>query len=212
MRKSKRWLVAFFAGVFMTGLTVTAYGAGWIWEDGYWWYQNMDGSYACNGSQVIDGVLYTFDENGHMKETDTQSSQVSEQEQKILHIREVYNSINARNDLDIFSSESYVDYADQGKLVKAVFINDFNMTLPKVECYYENFKVIFAYGTDGKKEYRYYFEDGKLIREIGPDGNVVDYLDGKGLEKTSDPKVGEICGRASWEIALFAEDYYGTGD
>ncbi len=40
---------------------------GWIWADGYWWYQNTDGSYACNGSQVIDGKIYSFDENGDRK-------------------------------------------------------------------------------------------------------------------------------------------------
>lgn len=212
MRESKKWLIACFTGVFMTAATVTAYGAGWIWEDGYWWYQNMDGSYACNGSQVIDGVLYAFDENGHMKENHPQSSQTSEQEQKIQHIREVYNSINARNDLEIFTGESHLDYADQGKLMRTIFMKDFYLTLSVVDCYYENDKLIFAYGIDGVKEYRYYFENGNLIREIGPDGNIIDYPDGKGLERTSDPKAGEICDRGNWEVALFAEDYYGTGD
>ena len=90
---------------------------GWIWADGYWWYQNADGSYACNGSQVIDGTLYSFDENGHLKET-------SEHEQKIQHIRDVYNYTNSRRDLHTYGGGTCINYTDGESLVKAVLRND----------------------------------------------------------------------------------------
>lgn len=51
-------------GMLSVSCGLTSY-AGWIQEGDYWWYQNTDGSYACNGSQVIDGVLYSFDASGH---------------------------------------------------------------------------------------------------------------------------------------------------
>lgn len=182
---------------------------GWIWADGYWWYQNTDGSYACNGSQVIDGKIYSFDENGHLK-------QASEHEQKIQHIRDVYNQTNTRTDLKAYDGGNYIDYAvDDDRLVKAILKNDFYLTLPTVEYYYEwvwkdgyySVDLIFAYGTDGTREYRYYYQNHNLIREIGPDGVVRDYPDGDGLRKTSDTQAESILSRGWWETALFMEGF-----
>ena len=43
--------------------------AKWIQEagTGRWWYQNADGTYFANGFQDIDGVTYSFDENGYIQ-------------------------------------------------------------------------------------------------------------------------------------------------
>lgn len=67
MRKFQKLLMVFFVWIMLMASVFTAYGAGWSQEGGYWWYQNGDGSYACNGSQYIEGRLYSFDENGHLK-------------------------------------------------------------------------------------------------------------------------------------------------
>lgn len=210
MKKFKLFSLASLTGIWIATSTLNTYAAGWIWDSGYWWYQNEDGSYACNGSQVIDGILCSFDSNGHWIEDNTQTGQLSEQEKKILHIHEICNNINARNDWQVCRSSDYIDYGEQGNLVKAELISDYYLSFPKVEYYYENSTVIFAYATDGQNEYRYYYENSKLIREIGPDGVAIDYPDGDGLEKSYSPNATEILSRGNWEAVLYAEDFYGT--
>ena len=41
--------------------------AGWHEDTNGKWYQNADGTYFANGFQDIDGVTYSFDENGYMQ-------------------------------------------------------------------------------------------------------------------------------------------------
>lgn len=50
--------------ILTAGISISGFAAGWIQNGGYWWYQNEDGSYACNGYQFINGKLYQFDQNG----------------------------------------------------------------------------------------------------------------------------------------------------
>lgn len=40
---------------------------GWHEDENGRWYQNADGTYYSSGFQEIDGVLYSFDENGYMQ-------------------------------------------------------------------------------------------------------------------------------------------------
>lgn len=40
---------------------------GWHEDSAGRWYQNADGTYFINGFQEIDGVMYSFDENGYMQ-------------------------------------------------------------------------------------------------------------------------------------------------
>lgn len=40
---------------------------GWHEDANGKWYQNADGTYYANGFQDIDGVIYSFDENGYMQ-------------------------------------------------------------------------------------------------------------------------------------------------
>ena len=42
-------------------------------------YQNEDGSYACNGSQFIDGRLYQFDGSGHRIKNDNEQSDAADE-------------------------------------------------------------------------------------------------------------------------------------
>lgn len=191
--------------------------AGWSWEGNSLKFRKADGSYLCDDSLVNNNMLFVFDKDGNSIHID--STEISyiwiyrmdEQEKKIQHIREVFNQINSRTDYQILQSDKYIDFVEKdGTLTKAVLKNDMYLTLPIVECYYENGQVIFIYGSDGVNEYRYYFEDSKLIREIG-DGGQFDYLDGDGLQKTGDPKIEESLNRAIWERALVAEDIWGTG-
>lgn len=46
---------------------VTAVTVGWHEDSAGRWYQNADGTYFINGFQEIDGVTYSFDENGYMQ-------------------------------------------------------------------------------------------------------------------------------------------------
>lgn len=46
---------------------VTAITVGWHEDSAGRWYQNADGTYFINGFQEIDGVTYSFDENGYMQ-------------------------------------------------------------------------------------------------------------------------------------------------
>ena len=41
--------------------------AGWHEDTNGKWYQNADGTYFANGFQDIDGVTYSFDENGYIQ-------------------------------------------------------------------------------------------------------------------------------------------------
>lgn len=41
--------------------------AGWHEDTNGKWYQNADGTYFANGFQDIDGVIYSFDENGYIQ-------------------------------------------------------------------------------------------------------------------------------------------------
>ena len=41
--------------------------AGWHEDTNGKWYQNADGTYCANGFQDIDGVTYSFDENGYIQ-------------------------------------------------------------------------------------------------------------------------------------------------
>ena len=139
--------------------------------------------------------------------TELSAEQNAEHEEKIQHIRSVFYEINAKTDYHIIAKETSREYVDKGVLVKAVFANDANnLTIPVVECYYEKNHLIFAYGVDGTNEYRYYFENGKLIREIGADNIIIDYLDGDGFLKTTDSKAAKIYKRGQKEIEAFAKD------
>lgn len=154
-------------------------------------------------------------QNGYLK-------QISEHEQKIQHIRDIYNQTNERTDLKIYEGETIIDYAtNDNQLVKAVLKNDYYLKLPIVECYYEwiwkdgsySIDLVFAYGTDGTNEYRYYFQNQNLIREIGPDGVVRDYPDDNGISDTNDGLYSDILAerilsRGLWEPILFMEDLY----
>lgn len=103
--KRKCLLAAVLFGVF-SALSVTSVYAGWIEEEGYWWYQNADGSYACNGSQVINGVLYSFDASGHWIEENNETAALDH-----TYEREIY-----RKEFESYSSETkdiiYVTMAD----------------------------------------------------------------------------------------------------
>lgn len=189
--------------------SVTAF-AEWVVIDDFLRFKKADGSYIKNDALIWNNMWFYFDESGNLYSMNTPYNWIDEQEKKIQHICDVFTQINSRNDLQIIPYYNFTDYADNGILVKAVFKNDYYLKIPIVECYYENNQLIFAYATDGVNEYRYYFEDLRLIREIGPNG-VFDYLYGDGLEKTGDPEAKEIFGRGQWETALFAEDYWGTG-
>ena len=46
---------------------VAAMTAGWHEDANGKWYQNTDGTYFSNGFQDIDGVTYSFDENGYIQ-------------------------------------------------------------------------------------------------------------------------------------------------
>ena len=139
--------------------------------------------------------------------TELSAEQNAEHEEKIQHIRSVFYEINAKTDYHIIAKETSREYVDKGVLVKAVFANDANnLTIPVVECYYEKNHLIFAYGVDGTNEYRYYFENGKLIREIGADNIIIDYPDGDGFLKTTDSKAAKIYERGQEEIEAFAKD------
>ena len=46
---------------------VAAMTAGWHEDANGKWYQNIDGTYFSNGFQDIDGVTYSFDENGYIQ-------------------------------------------------------------------------------------------------------------------------------------------------
>ena len=191
--------------------------AGWSLEGNSLKFRKADGSYLCDDSLVNNNMLFVFDKDGnsiHIDSTEIPYNRIyrmDEQQKKIQHIREVYNQINSTTDYQILQTDNYIDFVEKdGTLTKAVLKNDMYLTLPIVECYYENGQVIFIYGSDGVNEYRYYFEDSKLIREIG-DGGQFDYLDGDGLQKTGDPKIEESLNRAIWERALAAEDIWGTG-
>ena len=46
---------------------VAAMTAGWHEDANGKWYQNTDGTYFSNGFQDIDGVTYSFDENGYIR-------------------------------------------------------------------------------------------------------------------------------------------------
>lgn len=46
---------------------VTAVTVGWHEDSAGRWYQNADGTYFINGFEEIDGVTYSFDENGYMQ-------------------------------------------------------------------------------------------------------------------------------------------------
>ena len=46
---------------------VSTLTAGWHEDANGKWYQNADGTYFANGFQDIDGVTYSFDENGYMQ-------------------------------------------------------------------------------------------------------------------------------------------------
>ncbi len=196
----------------LTGFITTQ--AGWSLEGNSLKFRKADGSYLCDDSLINNKMLFAFDKDGNAIHIDSPERpygwiyQMDEQEKKIQRIREVFNQINSRTDYQILQSDNYIDFVEKdGTLTKAVLKNDMYLTLPIVECYYENGQVIFIYGSDGVNEYRYYFEDSKLIREIGEDGQM-HYLDGDGLQKTGDPKIEEILKRANWERALVAEDIW----
>lgn len=132
-------------------------------------------------------------------------------EEKIQHIRSVFSSINSRSDFQVIVFDTSTDFIDSGILVKAVFVNDVSdLSIPLVECYYEDNLLIFAYAKDGENEYRYYFENGNLIREIGANDVIVDYPDGDGFQKTSDSKAKQIYVQGQLETVLFAENFKGT--
>lgn len=154
-------------------------------------------------------------ENAQVKQTNSvvntnlPTEQNIEHEGKVQHIRNVFYKINAKEDYQIVATDTNRNYIDNGVLIKSVFVNDINnLTLPSVECYYENNLLIFAYGKDGVNEYRYYFENGNLIREVGADNIIIDYPNGDGFLKTADPKAAQIYGRGQWEAVLVAEGYY----
>lgn len=65
MRIKRLLAKTLLTGILTVASATVVYGAGWIQDGGYWWYQNEDSSYACNGSQFIDGRQNHFDENGH---------------------------------------------------------------------------------------------------------------------------------------------------
>ena len=46
---------------------ITTMTAGWHEDANGKWYQNADGTYFANGFQDIDGVTYSFDENGYIQ-------------------------------------------------------------------------------------------------------------------------------------------------
>ena len=46
---------------------IAAMTAGWHEDANGKWYQNTDGTYFSNGFQDIDGVTYSFDENGYIQ-------------------------------------------------------------------------------------------------------------------------------------------------
>lgn len=191
--------------------------AEWVEKDGFVGYKKSDGSLICDEVHVINTMRFYFDKEGRAISVGIPVEILNKQEEKIQHIRDMFYGINARNDFFVMQSDGYIDFADNGMLVKAVLKNDYNLMmtnniiLPVVEYYYENNKVIFIYANDGMNEYRYYFENGNLIREIGPDGVVFDYPDGDGFQKTVNVNVEQIYGRGIWEAALFAEDYWGVG-
>ncbi len=191
--------------------------AGWSWEGNSLKFRKADGSYLCDDSLVNNNMLFVFDKDGNSIHIDSTEIpyiwiyRMDEQEKKIQHIREVFNQINSRTDYQILQTDNYIDFVEKdGTLTTPVITNHINTTQPMVQAYHAHGQVIFIYGSDGVNEYRYYFEDSKLIREIG-DGGQFDYLDGDGLQKTGDPKIEESLNRAIWERALVAEDIWGTG-
>ena len=172
--------------------------AGWSWEGNSLKFRKADGSYLCNDSLTNNNMLIAFDKEGNAIPIDSHERpyewiyQMDEQEKKIQRIREVFNQINSRTDYQILQSDKYIDFIEKdGTLTKTVLKNDIYLTLPIVECYYENGQVICIYGSDGVNEYRYYFEYSKLNREIGEDGQM-DYVDGNGLQKTGDTEIEEL--------------------
>ena len=46
---------------------VASMTAGWHEDDNGRWYQNSDGTYYAGGFQDIDGITYSFDENGYIQ-------------------------------------------------------------------------------------------------------------------------------------------------
>lgn len=211
----------------------------WVIKDGKWYYLGKDGYMAANtwvenyyvgsdGAMLTDtvtpdgyyvgtdGAWVDNRQNGYLQ-------QISEHEQKIQHIRDIYNQTNERTDLKVYGGDTVIDYAaDDNRLVKAVLKkNNYYLKLPIVEYYYEwiwkdgsyYIDLVFAYGTDGTNEYRYYFQNQNLIREIGPDGIVRDYPDGDGLSDTGDGLYSDILAErilsmGLWEPVLFMEDLY----
>lgn len=65
MKKIRAFLIILLMDIFVLSFTVSVYGAGWCEENGYWRYQNCDGSYI-SSSEFIDGKLYHFDTNGYL--------------------------------------------------------------------------------------------------------------------------------------------------
>lgn len=139
---------------------------------------------------------------------ETAANEISEwveptHKEKIQHIRDVFSEINAKTDFQVITSDSCTRYIDNGVMLKTVYVNDSDLTLPLVECYYDGILPVFIYGTDGENEYRYYFDAGQLIREIGPDGKVIDYLDEDEFPETTDTNVGPAYSRGWWEMVKF---------
>lgn len=212
-------IVFIFAAAIMLSLAdfVTAQ-AGWEIKDNSMRFKKADGTYICDDLMIYNQMWFFFDKEGNaiyidsFDRPDDWIDRTNEHEKKIQHIRDVFTQTNSRSDYVILQSDHYTDFGENdGTLVKAVLKNDYYLILPLVECYYENNQLIFVYATDGVNEYRYYFKDSNLIREIGPDGSIIDYLDGEGLKKTADLNIEQILGRANWEVGLFAEDFFGTG-
>jgi hypothetical protein len=139
-------------------------------------------------------------------------------EDKVLEIREKFKNTNAETDYSIcyfagmdLSGNVYTDNKT-GKVRKVIvdelYTRDDDYL---VEMYVDNGKVYFVYEiytntqTNEKKEYRFYIDNNKLIRYIGPDGVVQDGLDTEEYRQAENSVFNNMI-RYYWKYA-FNEEY-----
>ncbi len=94
MKKFKRFYLTLMTGIFVTASAVNTYGAGWVQDGGYWWYQNGDGSYPCSRSQFIEGKLYQFDKNGYWIKTGNEQNEIADE---AVYMRFINQNFAGRN-------------------------------------------------------------------------------------------------------------------